>query len=80
MPRRVAIVGGGVAGLGVAWAPNRHPDRFDFRLFEAEEQLGGNAMTVDMPQDDGTSIPFELRHRHRHADADLGRRHGSTSS
>lgn len=46
MPRRVAIVGGGVAGLGVAWAPNRHPDRLEFRLFEAEAHLGGNAMTV----------------------------------
>ena len=60
MPRRIAIVGGGVAGLGVAWALNRHPDRFDFRLFEAEAHLGGNAMTVDMPQDDGTSIPFDI--------------------
>ena len=60
MPRRVAIVGGGVAGLGVAWALNRHPDRFDFRLFEAEAHLGGNAMTADMPQDDGTSIPFDI--------------------
>ena len=60
MPRRVAIVGAGVAGLGAAWALNRHPDRFDFRVFEAEAQLGGNAVTADMPQDDGTSIPFDI--------------------
>ena len=59
-PRRVAIIGGGVSGLGVAWALHRHPERFDFRLFEAQDRLGGNAITVDMPQDDGTSIPFDI--------------------
>ena len=60
MPRRVAIVGAGVSGLGVAWALDRHPDRFDFRLYEAQAQVGGNAITADMPQDDGTSIPFDI--------------------
>ena len=60
MPKRVAIIGGGVSGLGVAWALQQHPDRFDFRLYEAQAQLGGNAITVDMPQDDGTSIPFDI--------------------
>ena len=60
MPRRIAIVGGGVSGLGAAWALHHHLDRFDFRLFEAREQLGGNAVTVDMPQDDGSSIPFDI--------------------
>ena len=60
MPARVAIVGGGVSGLGAAWALHQHPDRFDFRLFEAQSQVGGNAITADMPQDDGTSIPFDI--------------------
>ena len=60
MPRRIAIVGGGVSGLGAAWALNHHPDRFDFRLFEAQERIGGNAITADMPQDDGQSIPFDI--------------------
>ena len=59
-PRRVAIIGGGVSGLGAAWALNHHPDRFDIRLYEASDQIGGNAITVDMPQDDGTSIPFDI--------------------
>ena len=59
-PRRVAIVGGGVSGLGAAWALNHHPDLFDIRLFEASDQIGGNAITVDMPQDDGRSIPFDI--------------------
>ena len=60
MPRRIAIIGGGVSGLGVAWALHRNPDRFDFRLFEANSEVGGNAITADMPQDDGTSIPFDI--------------------
>ena len=59
-PQRVAIIGGGSSGLGAAWALNRHPDRFDFRLFEAQSRLGGNAVTVDMPQQDGSSIPFDI--------------------
>ena len=60
MPRRIAIVGGGVSGLGAAWALSHHPDRFDFRLYEAREQVGGNAFTADMPQEDGGSIPFDV--------------------
>ena len=60
MPRRIAIVGGGISGLGAAWALHHHPDRFDFRLFEAEDRIGGNAITVDMPQDDGAAIPFDI--------------------
>ena len=60
MARRIAIIGGGVSGLGAAWALSRHPDRFDFRLYEAQAQLGGNAITADMPQEDGSSIPFDI--------------------
>ncbi len=60
MPRRIAIIGAGVSGLGVAWALSRHPERFDFRVYEAQAQVGGNAVTADMPQDDGSSIPFDI--------------------
>ena len=59
-PRKIAIIGAGVSGLGVAWALHRHPDRFDFRLYEAQSRIGGNAVTIDMPQDDGSSIPFDI--------------------
>ncbi|MCY3737005.1 MAG: FAD-dependent oxidoreductase [Gemmatimonadaceae bacterium] len=59
-PRRIAIVGGGISGLGAAWALQRHPDRFDFRLFEAGDRVGGNAVTADMPQDHGPPIPFDI--------------------
>ena len=45
---------------GPAWALHRDPDRFDFRLFEAQDRIGGNAITADMPQDDGSSIPFDI--------------------
>ncbi len=60
MPRRIAVVGAGISGLGAAWALHHHPDRFDFRLFEAQDRIGGNAVTAEMPQDDGTSIPFDI--------------------
>ena len=60
MLRRIAIIGGGISGLGAAWALHRHPDRFDFRLYEAQAQIGGNAITADMPQADGTAIPFDI--------------------
>ena len=59
-PRRIAIIGAGISGLGAAWALHHHPDRFDFRLFEANDRIGGNAVTADMPQDDGSSIPFDI--------------------
>ena len=58
--KRVAIIGGGISGLGVAWALRRHPELYDFRLYEAQSEVGGNAITVDMPQNDGTSIPFDI--------------------
>ncbi len=60
MRKKIAIIGAGISGLGAAWALNHHPKHFDFRLFEAQSQVGGNAITVDMPQDDGTSIPFDI--------------------
>ena len=60
MPRRIAIIGGGVSGLGAAWALHYHPDRFDFRLFEARDRIGGNAITAEMPQDDGSAVPFDI--------------------
>ena len=58
--RRIAIIGGGVSGLAAAWALDHHRDRFDFRLFEAQDRIGGNAVTADMPQDDGSSVPFDI--------------------
>lgn len=58
--KRIAIIGGGISGLAAAWGLHQHPDRFDFRLFEAHDRIGGNAVTVEMPQEDGTAIPFDI--------------------
>ena len=58
--RRIAIVGAGISGLGAAWGLSHHPDRFDFRIFEARSEVGGNAVTADMPQDDGSFVPFDI--------------------
>ena len=58
--RRIAIVGAGISGLGAAWGLSHHPDKFDFRIFEARGEIGGNAVTVDMPQGDGSTIPFDI--------------------
>ena len=44
----------------MAWALSQRPDLFEFRLFEAQSQIGGNAITADMPQDYGDSIPFDI--------------------
>ena len=43
--RRVAVVGGGITGLGAAWALR---DRCEVSLFEADARLGGHAHTVDL--------------------------------
>ena len=58
--RRVAMRRGRSAGLGAAWGLHHHPDRFDFVLFEQNDRVGGNAMTVDIPQGDGSSIPVDI--------------------
>lgn len=41
----VAIIGGGIAGCGAAWALRR--SGFNVILFEAREQISGNARTFD---------------------------------
>src|SRR5262249_2569174 len=60
MAQRICIVGGGVAGLGAAWALHQHPDRYDFQVFEKNDRIGGNAITVDIPQADGTKVPVDI--------------------
>lgn len=42
---KVAVVGGGIAGCGAAWALSR--SGFDVTLYEARADLGGNARTFD---------------------------------
>lgn len=47
---RIAIVGGGIAGLGAAWSLNQ---AHDVTLYEANDWLGGHAHTVEVPVADG---------------------------
>lgn len=42
---KIAIVGAGISGLGAAWALDRY---HDITLFEASDNLGGHANTVDV--------------------------------
>lgn len=42
---RVAVIGGGIAGCGAAWALKL--SGFDVTLFEARKQISGNARTFD---------------------------------
>ena len=55
-PQRIAIIGGGIAGLSAAWTLARH---HQVTLYEAEPRLGGHARTVmaglrgDQPVDTG---------------------------
>ena len=51
---------GGISALGSDWALHHDPDRSDFQLFEVQAQIGGNAITADMTQDDGSTIPFDI--------------------
>ena len=44
-PYSVAVIGGGVAGCGAAWALNR--SGFKVTLFESRPQISGNARTFD---------------------------------
>ena len=45
MKQRIAVVGAGIAGVGAAWSLSRAGHEVD--IFEANEQLGGNAKTHD---------------------------------
>jgi predicted NAD/FAD-binding protein len=52
---KVAVIGGGAAGLTAAWALSKH---HDVTLYEAEKRLGGHANTIDI-ECDGATIPVD---------------------
>ncbi len=49
-PLRIAVVGGGIAGLSAAWMLGA---RHEVTLFEADPRLGGHANTVEVAGADG---------------------------
>ena len=57
VPRRIAIVGGGVSGLGATWALSHRPDRFDLRLFEAQAQAWGMRLLLIYRRVTGAQFP-----------------------
>lgn len=54
---KIAIIGGGAAGLGAAWT--LYKSGIDFVLYEAHRELGGHATTVDFPSADGV-VPIDM--------------------
>ncbi|PTX48211.1 putative NAD/FAD-binding protein [Gemmobacter caeni] len=66
-PRRIAIVGGGIAGLASAWALS---SCHHVTLFESENRLGGHARTVvagrrgDQPVDTGFIVFNHVNYPH----------------
>ena len=53
--RSIAIVGGGVAGLGAAWTLSRH---HRVTLYDREARFGGHANTVEIALD-GNRVPVD---------------------
>lgn len=55
---RIAIIGGGVAGLAAGW---RLAPIHDVTLYEAEKRIGGHALTLDVPATaDGRGDPWPV--------------------
>ena len=52
---RLAVVGGGIAGLGAAWLLR---NRYDVTVFERERQIGGHSNTVEVDEN-GRRVPID---------------------
>ena len=50
-PRRIAVVGSGIAGLSAAWHLAHDSQDNAVTLFEADDRFGGHAHTVDLTLD-----------------------------
>ncbi len=53
--KRLAVIGGGIAGLGAAWLLRR---RYAVTLFEREVRIGGHSNTIAV-EEDGRSVPID---------------------
>ncbi|SEN02850.1 NAD(P)/FAD-dependent oxidoreductase [Palleronia pelagia] len=67
LPRRIAIIGGGISGMAAAYLLK---DRHNVTLYEAEPRLGGHARTVmagkrgDQPVDTGFIVFNKVNYPH----------------
>ncbi|KAI9094879.1 hypothetical protein DFS34DRAFT_627557 [Phlyctochytrium arcticum] len=48
-PKRIAVVGSGVAGLSAAWLLAREPEKYSVTVYESGDYVGGHTHTVDFP-------------------------------
>ncbi len=55
MKEKLAVIGGGVAGLGAAWLLRQ---RYDVTILEREARLGGHSNTVEV-EEDGRRLPVD---------------------
>jgi predicted NAD/FAD-binding protein len=60
MPRRVAVVGGGVAGLSAAWHLSENVSNVEVEVFEAQDRLGGHAYTLSVQDSDGSDTNVDI--------------------
>lgn len=56
---RVAVVGGGAAGLSAAWTLNR-TEGFDVTVFESAPNVGGHSFTYKYTGDDGKTAAIDM--------------------
>lgn len=52
---RLAVIGGGIAGLGTAWLLRK---RYDVTVFERERHIGGHSNTVEVDEN-GRRVPID---------------------
>jgi predicted NAD/FAD-binding protein len=52
---RLAVIGGGIAGLGAAWLLRK---RYDVTVFERERHIGGHSNTVEV-EENGRRVPID---------------------
>lgn len=53
---KIAVVGGGISGIGCAWLMSQS---HDVHLFESENRLGGHAHTVEIHETSERTIPID---------------------
>lgn len=58
--RRVAIIGGGIAGVSSAYYISQYDQQATITVFEKESELGGNAITVDVKNAKGELVKVDM--------------------
>ena len=56
MPRQIAVIGSGIAGLASAWLLGQ---RHDVTLVERNDYIGGHTNTIDVDEGDGRTVPVD---------------------